>query len=82
MKFTEFEIHVIVTFLMIIGIIPHIFLIFSGLNSAVRVVRSPPRVGDHGEDNTRRAFIAVGAIFVTSFVALFYIYLKFPELES
>jgi hypothetical protein len=66
----------------IIGIIPHIFIIFSGLSSAVRVVRSPPQVGGHGEDNTRRAFIVVGAIFFTSFVALFYIYLKFPELES
>ncbi|XP_023717271.1 transmembrane protein 41B isoform X2 [Cryptotermes secundus] len=53
-----------------------------GLNNAVRVVRSPRQVGDHGGDNTRRAFIVVGAIFVTSFIALFYIYLKFPELES
>lgn len=52
------------------------------LNSGVRVVRSPLRVGDHGEDNMRRAVIVVGAIFVTSLVALFYIYLKFPELES
>lgn len=67
---------------MIIGIIPLIFPIFSGHNNAVRMVRSPQRVGDHGEDNTRRAFIVVGAIFVTSFIALFYIYLKFPELES
>jgi hypothetical protein len=54
---------------------------FLGPNSGNRVVRSPLHMGDHGEDNTRRAFIAVGAIFVTSLVAMFYIYTRFPELE-
>jgi hypothetical protein len=46
-----------------------------------RVVRSPLQASDDGGDKTRRAFFAVGAIFVTSLVAMFYIYVKFPELE-
>jgi hypothetical protein len=46
-----------------------------------RVARSPQQVSNDGEVKTGRAFIAVGAIFVTSLVAMFYIYVKFPELE-
>jgi len=45
------------------------------------MIKSSLQVGSHDKDNTHRAFIIVGAIFVTSLVALCYIYMKFPELE-
>jgi len=45
------------------------------------MIRSSLQVGGHDKDNTHRAFSIVGAIFVTSLVALCYIYMKFPELE-
>lgn len=54
---------------------------FIGPSSGVAMVRSPLRADDHDGDNTRRAYIVVGAIFIISLVAMFYIYLKFPELE-
>lgn len=49
--------------------------------SGVRMIKSSLQVGGHDKNNTHRAFIVVGAIFVTSLVALCYIYMKFPELE-
>jgi len=56
-------------------------LFFTGPGIGVKAIKSPLHLGGHSEDNAHRAFIIVGAIFLTSLVALFYIYMKFPELE-
>jgi len=64
-----------------ISTVLHIFLTFTGPSSGVRIMKSSLQVGGHDKDNTHKAFIVVGAIFVTSLVALCYIYMKFPELE-
>ncbi|XP_067204846.1 transmembrane protein 41 homolog isoform X1 [Linepithema humile] len=36
----------------------------------------------NGETSTRRAVLTVGLIFVASLIALFYVYMSFPELEE
>lgn len=36
----------------------------------------------NGEVSTRRAVLTVGLIFITSLIALFYVYTSFPELEQ
>jgi hypothetical protein len=56
-----------------------VFLLLAGPGAGVRV--PPLQVGDCGEDNMRRAFIIVGSIFLTSLIALVYVYTQFPELE-
>lgn len=52
-----------------------------GPGSRVNVSKSPLQLTNQNEDNTRRAFVVVGAIFITSLLALFYIYMMFPDLE-
>ncbi|XP_021924432.1 transmembrane protein 41B isoform X2 [Zootermopsis nevadensis] len=45
-------------------------------------VRAPPvQVAVHGEDNTYRAFIILGSIFITSLAVLFFVFMQFPEIE-
>lgn len=67
--------------ILILSTVLHIFLSFTGPSYGVRVIKSSLQLSGHDEDKTHRAFFVVGSIFVTSLVALCYIYVKFPELE-
>ncbi|XP_069684781.1 transmembrane protein 41B isoform X2 [Periplaneta americana] len=58
-----------------------IIIELEGPGSGVKVFKSSLQLANQNEDNTRRAFIVVGAIFIISLLALFYIYMKFPDLE-